>query len=124
MGGAEALYVGLNHLDRFAWIASFSGAVVMWEGVGGRGNRGGPASPVDPAAFAKHFPALDGRANAQMKMLWIACGTSDGLIGVNRAFKDWLKWKNVKLTDTEIPDVGHVWPLWRQNLAELVPRLF
>ena len=30
MGGAEALYTGLNHLDTFASIASFSGAYVMW----------------------------------------------------------------------------------------------
>jgi len=124
MGGAESDYVGLNHLDRFAWIASFSGAFVMWEGVGGGGNRGGPAPPVDPAAFAKHFPRLDEKANAQIKMLWIACGTSDGLLGINRSLKDWLKSKSVKFTETEIPDVGHVWPLWRQNLAELAPKLF
>ena len=24
-------------------------------------------------------------------VLWIVCGTSDGLIGVNRQFKDWLR---------------------------------
>ena len=28
-------------------------------------------------------------------MLWIVCGTADGLIGVNRQFKDWLRSKNV-----------------------------
>ena len=32
MGGAETLYTGLNNLDKFAWIASFSGAFVMWPG--------------------------------------------------------------------------------------------
>ena len=30
MGGAEATYTGLNNLDKFAWIGSFSGAYVMW----------------------------------------------------------------------------------------------
>jgi enterochelin esterase family protein len=30
MGGAEALYTGLNNVDRFAWMASFSGGFVMW----------------------------------------------------------------------------------------------
>jgi enterochelin esterase family protein len=30
MGGAETLYTGLNNLDRFAWLGSFSGAFVMW----------------------------------------------------------------------------------------------
>ena len=32
MGGAETLYTALNHLDKFAWIGSFSGAFVMWPG--------------------------------------------------------------------------------------------
>jgi enterochelin esterase-like enzyme len=43
---------------------------------------------------------------------------------VNRQFKEWLKSKNVAFTDVEIPGVGHVWSLWRQNLAEIVPALF
>ena len=30
MGGAETLYTALNNLDKFAWMASFSGAFVMW----------------------------------------------------------------------------------------------
>jgi enterochelin esterase family protein len=57
-------------------------------------------------------------------MLWLVCGTADSLIGVNRQFKDWLKTKNVKFTEEEVPDMGHVWPLWRQNLTDMVQRLF
>jgi enterochelin esterase-like enzyme len=30
MGGAQALYTGLNNMDRFAWLASFAGAFMMW----------------------------------------------------------------------------------------------
>jgi enterochelin esterase family protein len=141
MGGAEALYTGLNHLDRFAWIGSFSGAFVMWPrdsaargvapapagaapaaGAGGRGGRGGQS--LSPADFERNFPKLDAKANSQLRLLWIGCGTADSLNGVNRQFKDWLKSKNVKFTDREFPDIGHVWPLWRQNLAELAPMLF
>jgi enterochelin esterase-like enzyme len=51
-------------------------------------------------------------------------GTSDGLIGVNRQFKSWLKSKGVEFTEKEVPDMGYVWPLWRQNLTDMVPRLF
>jgi enterochelin esterase family protein len=41
MGGAEALLTGLNHLDTFAWMGSFSGAFVMWPAVMESGaNRG------------------------------------------------------------------------------------
>jgi enterochelin esterase-like enzyme len=152
MGGAEALYTGLNHLDMFASIASFSGAYVMWpdlygppvppappaaatgaagagRGGAGRGGagRGGGAPAVqtmDTGVFDKTFPALDAKANKQIKLLWIVCGTADGLIGVNRQFKDWLKARNVQFTEQEVPEMGHVWPLWRQNLVDLAPRLF
>jgi enterochelin esterase-like enzyme len=123
MGGAEALYTGLNNLDKFAWVASFSGAFVMWPGVGG-GGRGAAAPPVDPAAFAKNFPALDAKANSRLRLLLVTCGTDDGLIGINRQFKDWLTSKEIKFTGTEIPGVGHVWSLWRQDLAGLAPLLF
>jgi enterochelin esterase family protein len=129
MGGAETLYTGLNHLDTFAWMGSFSGAFVMWPGAnptagpapagGGRGMQ-----VMDEAAFAKSFPALDAKANAQIRMLWIVCGTADGLVGVNRQFKTWLTSKQIKFTAQEVPDVGHVWPLWRQNFADLAQRLF
>ena len=138
MGGAEALYVGLNHLDTFAWIGAFSSAPMVWpalagapapEGARGRtgrgaGGRGAPPAAIDPAAFEKTFPGLDRRANARLRMLWIVCGTADGLIGANRQFKDWLRSKGVAFTEQEVPDAGHVWPLWRQNVADMVPRLF
>jgi enterochelin esterase-like enzyme len=139
MGGAEATYTGLNHLDKFAWIGSFSGAYVMWPGANGGPGRGAgpppaaaPGAPggrggrpaLDASIMPKNFPNLDGKANSQIRLLWIACGTADGLIGVNRQFKDWLKSKDVKFTDVEVPDIAHVWPLWRQNLTDLAPMLF
>ena len=149
MGGAEALYTGLNNLDKFAWLGSFSGAFVMWprspavpppaaapapsappparrkcagEGRGGRGGRGG--APLTSSDFERNFPGLDAKANSQIKYLLIACGTADGLVGVNRQFKTWLKTKSVRFIEEEAPDVGHVWPLWRQNLTDFVQRAF
>ena len=136
MGGAEATFVGLNHLDKFAYVGSFSGAYVMWPGARGAapaagttpagrggGGRGGP-STIDAAAIPGNFPNLNAKSGGQLKLLWIACGTADGLVGVNRQFRDWLQTQNVALTYTEIPDIGHVWPLWRQNLTDLAPLLF
>ena len=109
MGGAETLYVGLNHLDTFAWIGAFSSAPSLWPAIiadsaartaaagpapagAGRGaGRGGqPQPPIDPELFAKTFPTLSAADNARIRMLWIVCGTADGLIGQNRQFKDWL----------------------------------
>ena len=130
MGGAESLFVGLNHLDRFAWIGAFSSAPMLFPAAAAAGpaarggGRGTPPPPMDPAVFAKTFPTLDAKANSQIRMLWIVCGTADGLIGANRQFKDWLKSKNVRFTEQEVPDMAHVWPLWRQNLSDMAPRLF
>jgi enterochelin esterase family protein len=141
MGGAESTFVGLNHFDKFAWIGSFSGAYVMWPiprtpppaatgpapapgaapaGRGGRG--GGPA--LDPEGIAKIFPALDPKANAQIKLLWIDCGTDDSLLAVNRQFKAFLDSKGIKATYAEVPGYAHVWPLWRRNLTDFAPLLF
>ena len=132
MGGAEALYVGLNHLDRFAWIGAFSTAPMLWPAAAATapppapgGGRGGNVQPsMAPEVFAKTFPALSAKDNARIRMLWIVCGTADGLIGVNRQFKDWLRSQNVRFTEQEVPDMAHVWPLWRQNVADMVPKLF
>jgi enterochelin esterase-like enzyme len=116
MGGAEALFTGLNHLDKFAYVASFSGAFVMWP-------RGG-ATAVDDTVFAHNFPVTDAKTNSKLKLLWIGCGTEDGLNAVNRQFKTWLKSKDVQFTDVETPGYAHVWPLWRRNLTEVAPMLF
>ncbi len=132
MGGAESMYTGLNHLDRFAWIGSFSGAFVMWPranpapppqpGANGRGGRG-PRS-MEIADFEKNLPNAGAKSNAQIRLLWIACGSDDGLLAVNKQVQSWLKAKNVQFTALEIPGYAHVWPLWRQNLAELAQLLF
>ena len=104
MGGAESLFVGLNNLDRFAWVASFSA--------------GGFAGDFD-----KVFPKLDSKANQQLKLLWIACGTEDRLIDTNRKLRAWLKEKGVEHTGVETPGM-HTWMVWRNNLATVAPLLF
>jgi enterochelin esterase family protein len=104
MGGYESEFVGLNALDRFAWIGAFSA--------------GGRATDYD-----KIYPHLDEKANSQIKLLWIACGTEDGLIDSNRKFREWLKGKSIKVTEIETPGV-HSWMVWRRNLAAFVPLLF
>jgi enterochelin esterase-like enzyme len=106
MGGSQALYIGLNHADRFAWVGSFSGAFVMYGG-----------------QFSKWFPHADAIGRPPTRLLWIGCGTEDFLFGANRAGKDWLKSKSVTFTAVETPG-GHVWHVWRRNLTEFAPLLF
>jgi enterochelin esterase-like enzyme len=104
MGGGESEYVGLNAIDRFAWIGAFSA--------------GGGSRDYDTT-----FPKLDAKANSQIKLLWIACGTEDGLLASNRKFREWLKGKGVHVTEIETPGM-HSWMVWRRNLAAFAPLLF
>jgi enterochelin esterase-like enzyme len=104
MGGAESLLTGLNNLDKFAWVGAFS--------AGGL-----------PEPFEKNFPGLDTKANQQLKLLWIACGTEDRLITANRNLREWLKSKGINHTDIETPGM-HTWMVWRRNLTEFAALLF
>jgi enterochelin esterase family protein len=104
MGGAESLSVGLNAPDRFAWVGAFSS--------------GGLSDD-----FNATFPRLDSSANAQLRLLWIACGTDDRLIDGSRKFRAWLQSKGVRHTGIETPG-AHTWMVWRRNLASFAPLLF
>ena len=104
MGGAESLFIGLNAPDRFSWIGSMS--------AGGTSND-----------YEKTFPQVSEELNGEIKLLWIACGTEDGLITGNRKFRKWLKGKGVHVTEVETPGV-HSWMVWRRNLAAFAPLLF
>jgi enterochelin esterase family protein len=104
MGGSESLLTGLNNLDKFAWVGAFSSGGI-------------------PENFEKDFPTLDAKANQQLKLLWIACGTDDHLITVNRNFREWLKSKGINHVDIETPG-QHTWMVWRRNLTEFAGLLF
>jgi enterochelin esterase-like enzyme len=104
MGGSESLLTGLNHLDKFAWIGAFSSGGI-------------------PDDFDKDFPGLDAKANSQIRLLWVACGTEDHLIALNRKFREWLKAKGIQHTDIETPG-EHTWMVWRRNLVEFTQLLF
>jgi len=88
---------------------------------GGRG-RGGPA--MTAASLDQLYPGVSSRLNSQLTLLWISCGTADGLLGVNRTFKEWLRSKNVSFYEEEADGVGHVWPLWRKDFAAFAQRVF
>ena len=104
MGGAEALFTGLNNLDRFAWIGAFSS--------GGMDD-----------SFDSMFASLPANANAQLKLLWVSCGTDDRLITVNRGLNTWLDSRGIHHMQIETPG-SHTWMVWRRNLASFVPLLF
>jgi enterochelin esterase family protein len=104
MGGTESLFTGLNALDKFAWIGSFSAGGFEGE-------------------YTEMFPALDEKANQRIKLLWVACGTEDKLIEDNRKFLQWLDSKKIDYKKVETPG-AHTWMVWRRNLATFASLLF
>jgi enterochelin esterase family protein len=104
MGGATSVFTGLNGLDRFAWIGAFSQGPVTGE-------------------FDAVFPALTAKANSQLRLFWIGCGTEDSLIANNRKFREWLTSKGITYTAVETPG-AHTWMVWRRYLATFAPLLF
>jgi enterochelin esterase family protein len=104
MGGSESLLTGLNTPNQFAWIGAFSSGGISEE-------------------FDKEFPALDAKSGEQLRLLWIACGTDDRLIDINRNVRAWLASKNIKHVDIETPG-AHTWMVWRRNLKDFTALLF
>lgn len=102
MGGLEALSVGLNNTDKFAYVVGLSSA----------------AASIDRAKLANLDPK-----SANLKLLWIACGTEDHLLQPNRDFITFLKSKNMPVTVIETPGM-HDWMVWRDNLTHFAPLLF
>lgn len=103
MGGLESLEIGLIYTDRFAWIGGFSSA-------------------IHNLNYTSKLASLDPQA-ANLRLLWIACGTEDSLIEPNRGFVAFLKTKNMSVTQIETPGF-HTWMVWRDNLIHFVPLLF
>ena len=104
MGGGQSLTIGLNHLDRFAWIGGFSSSVPTSQAV---------ATALDNADAT----------NGKIKLLWIACGKDDFLLKRNQEFIAILKEKGIK-HEWHLSDGGHSWPVWRGYLAQILPNLF
>jgi enterochelin esterase-like enzyme len=103
MGGWQSINIGLGELDTFSWIASFSGA----------------------AEEATIREALDNpeTTNARLRLLWIACGKDDFLLKRNETLVAALRKHGVQ-HEWQLTEGGHSWPVWRDYLALLAPRLF
>ncbi len=95
MGGGQSLNFGLGNLDKFAWIGSFSAAP----------NTKTPEELVpDPA-----------KARKELKLLWISCGASDGLISFSQRTHDYLVKNDVPHIYYIEPGV-HEFKVWKNGL--------
>lgn len=100
MGGNEALLVGLNHLDRFAYVGAFSG-----------GGTTAAAKPED------RYPTLLSNKKDRPSLLYLACGSSDAAHAPMLKLSEWLKEKQFPNTWVSTPG-AHTWLVWRRYLAD------
>jgi len=110
MGGGQAFTIGLKHLETFAWVGEFSSGLLSDTGFN----------------LARHLPGfLDdpARANQQLKLLFLSCGTEDPRIPGHMDLMDTLKAKHIRYVWYPTPG-AHEWKVWRHSLAEFLPKLF
>ncbi|MFS2140479.1 alpha/beta hydrolase [Duganella sp. Dugasp56] len=103
MGGGQALNFGLGHQESFSWVGGFSSA-------------------PNTAAAAVLLPDA-ARARTQLRMLYLSCGSQDGLFHISQDFHRYLK-------SSAIPHVWNVDPYshdrdsWAENLYDFAQLLF
>ena len=133
MGGGEASYTGLSHPDTFAWVGTFSGAIIMWPGAMAAAASPAPTDSTAPAipkyglnleAIGQDLPGLSASINSKLRLLYISCGLDDGLITSNQQFEGWLTEHHVQFKHEEVPGYAHVWSFWRKSLVDVAPMLF
>jgi enterochelin esterase-like enzyme len=103
MGGGQSLNFGLGNLDKFAWIGGFSSAP----------NTKPPEQLVPDPEEARN----------KLKVLWISCGDSDGLITYSQRTHDYLNANNVPHIYYIEPGV-HDFKVWKNSLYMFSQLLF
>lgn len=125
MGGYGAVKLGLRHPERFAAVASMSGALDlgsrsltdardddprMWERVFG------DRVPDDDDLFT----LLDRADPATLPALWVDCGTADRLYGDALRFVERCGSRGIPVTSSWIEGADHEWSLWDRQIQQIL----
>ncbi|MEP6676260.1 MAG: alpha/beta hydrolase-fold protein [Ferruginibacter sp.] len=103
MGGGQSLNFGLGNLDVFSWVGGFSSAP----------NTKTPEDLVPNPELTK----------SKLKLLWMSCGASDGLISFSRRLHLYLEKNNVPHIYFIEPGV-HDFKVWKNGLYMFSQLLF
>jgi enterochelin esterase family protein len=107
MGGAQALRIGFNHLNQFAYLGAFSPAIAI----------------TDTAKDYDGILSHPDKVNQQIRLLWIGIGSDDFLLAPVKQSHETLEKAGIKHVWVESSG-AHVWTVWRKYLADFAPRLF
>ena len=81
-GGAESLWTGVRHTDKFAWIAAFAMGI-QGDSKSSPGSVAGSGSAANPEGFVKEnatFFADSSKTNKMVKLFWIGVGRDDTVV--------------------------------------------
>ncbi len=114
MGGSQTLFIALHNLDKFAYVASFSGRIT------------GGTSPTFQAKTAYNAVFADVPAfNKQVKLLWLGAGTEEKQLHDSmKNAADTLKTSGINTAFYASPGTAHEWQTWRRALQDFAPKLF
>lgn len=97
MGGGQTFNIGLTNLDIFPYLGTFSAA-------------------PNTKQVSQLFPDGGTAAKQKLKMFFITCGTSDGLISNSQRVHDFCTSKSITHTYWTLSGRGHDWTVWKPGL--------
>ena len=126
MGGYGAIRNGLKYHDTFGAIAGLSSAIHILEPGTEHMNIAMEESffgPLDEARKSDKNPLvlIDKlvEEKAELPKIYMACGLDDGLLEVNRTYRDLFKEKGFDITYYEGPG-AHEWDFWDREIKKVL----
>ena len=104
MGGGQSLNFGLGNLDKFAYVGGFSSAP----------NTKAPEQLIPDVAKTK----------AENKLLWMVCGSNDGLMYNSSRLKAFCDKNGVPCTLINYPEGQHDFVVWKYGLYNYSQLIF
>jgi enterochelin esterase-like enzyme len=104
MGGGQTFNFGFTNIDKFAYIGPFSAA----------------PNTKQPTETIKDVAAL----KRDIKLIFIACGTADGLISNSKMYHDFLDKNTVPHMYQLEEGQGHTNVVWNRSLYNFAQRIF
>ncbi|WP_437479371.1 alpha/beta hydrolase-fold protein [Sorangium sp. So ce1014] len=104
MGGGQTFNFGFPNTDVFHYIGPYSAAP----------NTQQPSQTIKDVAAVKD----------NVKLIFISCGSTDGLIGNSKNYHDFLDQNNVDHIYQIEPNEGHTKTVWNRSLYNFAQRIF
>lgn len=114
MGGGQSFYVGLESLDYFSAVGTFSSGLF------------GGISATSTFDAEKEIPGLLSKAdefNKKLNLFYISCGEGDMRIGHTKKAVADMRSKGLKVEFNSFPG-DHEWQVWRKSLYDFAQKVF